>query len=330
MIEISSLADAIRPFWLRGLNEISGHCKKELKGWINDEAFQVYVAPTETSFTLAVSEPLPLLKAYAAEINRVSTASNETVASILTAPLVKKSVAWLIIQTYYAAFFAAHGLIRLLGTSCLPLESRQLRSVEKISKLFGQEPSGPIGGGLYQVTFDSVAKEIRACQLKSMKAGPHEAFWRLFCEHLENISSKVLQSPTLTTASSQGAAGKLTEITSNLRFGNTGQGAWLSSIRNRVNYDQSWATWYPYSERQTYYDDLVRRIDEWQLDPMDIDLVSHQDHDLRRFQATCNAIMALTRSTIEDMANRCSAGKSFHDFGSLAFQRMCRSVARTT
>src|ERR1017187_4136379 len=129
MTEVSYLADALRPFWLTGLNQVSGHCRKELTGWINDERFQVYVAPTETSFTLSVSEPLPLLQAYAAEINRISIASNETMSSILTTPTVRKSVAWLVIQTYYAAFFAAHSLTRVLGTSCLPLGSLQLRSV---------------------------------------------------------------------------------------------------------------------------------------------------------------------------------------------------------
>ena len=42
----------------------------------------------------------PSTEAYAAEINRVSIASSETMASILTVPPLKKSTAWLIIQTY--------------------------------------------------------------------------------------------------------------------------------------------------------------------------------------------------------------------------------------
>ena len=97
MIEVSSLAEAFRPFWLPGLNDVSGHQRKELKGWINDENFQVYVAPMETSFTLNVSESLPVLQAYAAEISRIFTASVETMASVLATPPSKKSVAWLII-----------------------------------------------------------------------------------------------------------------------------------------------------------------------------------------------------------------------------------------
>ena len=162
-----------------------------------------------------------------------------------------------------------------------------------------------------------------------MKAGPHEAFWRLFCERLDNISSEILRLPTLTAGTAQAAERKLSEIRSNLRFNGSSHGAWLSTIRNRVNYDHSWATWYPYSRRHTYYDELIRHVDDWQLDPLEIDLTSHQQKDLRRFQATCNVIMALSKSTAEDMAQRCSVGRSFHDFGSLAFQRLCRGARRT-
>ena len=318
------MAEAFRTFWLPGLNDVSGHQRKELKSWINDENFQVYVAPMETSFTLNVSESLPVLQAYAAEISRISTASVETMASVLTTPPSRKSVAWLIIQTYYAAFFAAHSLTRTLGTSCLPLEAIQLRSVTKISTLFGQLPSSPIGGGLYRIAFDPASGEVQASQMKSMKAGPHESFWRLFSERLDDIAAKILKLQALTATTAQSTANKLSEIRSNLSYNNSNLGSWLSSVRNRVNYDHIWATWYPYPQRQAYYDALIRHIDDWQLDPMEIDLVSHQGKDLRRFQATCNAIMALSRNTDEDMAQRCTGGKSFHEFGSLAFRRLLR------
>jgi hypothetical protein len=325
MREVSRLADALRPFWLTGLNEVTGRCQKELRGWLNDEKFQVYAVPNENSFTLSVSDPLPLLEAYAAEISRISTASSETMASILITPTSRKSAGWLIIQTYYAAFFAAHSLLRLLGTSCLPLEPAQIRSVTKIANLFGQVPLAPIGGGLYQITYDPATKELRALQVRSMKAGPHEAFWKVFCEKLDSVSTGILKSSSLTAATAQSSAGTLSEILSNLRFNNSLNGAWLSTVRNRVNYDQSWATWYPYSQRHAYYDGLARHIGDWERDPLEIDLTSHQNRDLRRFQATCNAIMALSKSTTEDMAQRCTVGKSFHDYGFLAFNKLYRA-----
>jgi hypothetical protein len=327
MNEISPLADAIRPFWLAGINEVSGHCRKELKAWINDGKFQVYIAPSDGSFTLHVSEIEPLLQAYAAEISRTSLASNETMSSVLLAPAIKKSTAWLIIQTYYATFFAAHSLVRVLGTSCLPLDALQIRSISKISKLFGQEPSGPIGGGLYRITFTPSIKQIQGSQLKSMKAGPHEGFWGVFSDAIKRISTEMLDLSTLTATTAQSASGKLSELLSNLNFNNSGRGSWLSTVRNAVNYDQRWATWYPYSERRPYYDELLRHRKDWLKDPLDIDLILHDDKDLRRFQATCNFIMALSRNTIEDMAQRCSRGTSFHEFGSLAFRRLFQRTA---
>jgi hypothetical protein len=321
MSDGSLLADAIRPFWLAGLNDVSGHCRKELRGWISDGQFQVYEQPSENSFNLNVSEAGPVLEAFAAEISRITVASSETMKSVAGDPPVKKSIAWLIIQTYYAAFFAAHAFMRTLGTSCIPLEPNQIRMVTKIAQLFGQEPVRPISGGLYQISFDPESRVVAATQLKSMKAGPHEAFWKLFGDRLGIISSELLTLSSVTLKSAQQSSLKLAEIRANLSFSNFSSGGWLSHIRNRVNYDQSWGTWYPYSLRHRYYDELARHIDDWQLDPLDIDVSSHDNRDLLRFQATCNAIIALSRCTSVDMSERCS-GKSFHEFASLAFLRL--------
>jgi hypothetical protein len=74
----------------------------------------------------------------------------------------------------------------------------------------------------------------------------------------------------------------------------------------------------PYSGEQKYQKHLFEKIAEWTGDPMEIDLTSHQDKDLRRFQATCNFIIASFRSSAMEMSRRCSAGRSFHEYGALA------------
>jgi hypothetical protein len=114
-------------------------------------------------------------------------------------------------------------------------------------------------------------------------------------------------------------SGKLADLASNLCFGSSPNGRWLSTIRNAVNYEHLYSTWYPYGRRDSYYDQLFGRAGEWMEDPETIDLVSHEGRDLRRFQATCNFIIAMLRVSTAEMARRCSAGKSFHAFGSSAF-----------
>ena len=57
---------------------------------------------------------------------------------------------------------------------------------------------------------------------------------------------------------------------------------------------------------------------EWKDESSGIDLISYEGRELRRFQATCNFIIALFRETAVDMANRCTTGRSFLGFGALA------------
>ena len=122
-----------------------------------------------------------------------------------------------------------------------------------------------------------------------------------------------------TLANRQLASTKLSELAANLCFASSPKGSWLSAIRNAVNYQQRFATWFPYADQRTYYGQLSERLTEWKQDPEGIDLVSHDGKDLRRFQSTCNFIIALCHATIFDMKARCSAGDSFHTYRSLAF-----------
>lgn len=324
MIGSSILADSIRPFLLLGLNEVSGRCDKGLKGWINDERFQVYAAPDQHSFTLAVADIQPTLRAYAAEVGWTSVASLETLASFGSSSLAPRSTAWTIIQTYYAAFFAAQCLTRLLGTACVLLDPVQLRSVTKIAYLFGFEPVPPMAGGLYRVDFDSNSRVLNASQLKGTKGGTHESFWKVFGQVMTRVSEELLTIPSLTTSVSQSSFNKISELIANLSHANVSRFCWLSTVRNGVNYDHRWATWFPYSDRPAYYDDLFRHREGWKLDPMEIDLVSYEDQPLRRFQATCNFIISLAMVSIADMAERCSSANSFHNVNALAFAHLSR------
>jgi hypothetical protein len=87
---MSIFADSLRPFWLEGLNDISGHFKKDIGGWICDEEFQVYSEVRAAEFTLNMSEPEELLEAYAAEVNRIAIASFETMNTLQRSVRIKK------------------------------------------------------------------------------------------------------------------------------------------------------------------------------------------------------------------------------------------------
>jgi hypothetical protein len=312
---MSILDNIVRPFWLNGLNQVSGSQRKGLGGLFCDENYQVYSQMSPTSFVLSFPDASAFLNAFAGDINRIGSASFESVIGIRKSSALPKSSAWLVVQTYYSAFFAGHALLRLLGESCAPLEREQVKSLERVGKLFGTAPTSPMSGGLYHLVCDTSARTISGTALSG---GPHEVFWRVFHDRMLRLTNDALTVTTESAANRQLAYTKLSGLVDNLSFQSSPRGNWLSSVRNGVNYSQKLATWYPYSGQQKYYAQLFDTAEEWIEDPMDLDLSSWGDKDVRRFQVTCNFIIATFKSLINDMASRCSSGRSFHDFGALA------------
>lgn len=312
------LEDSIRPFWVPGLNDISGNVVKGLGGWIRDEDFQIYSAVQADSFALTVSDSRPVLTAFAADVNRLATASLESAVSVGRTEALPRSTAWTIIKSYYSAFFAAHSILRILGTSVSRLDGNHVSSVNKIARIFGAI-SQPATRGLYVCSFDSGKKALSCTKLNPGAAGVHEAFWLFFKTSLRQLSSDLLISATGTPANNQIASAKLSELSDNLSGDPAKGGSWLSFMRNEVNYNQRWGTWFPYEGYQpTHHDRIHHSPINWSEDPLSIDLTSYQGRDLLRFQQTCHFLIALCRTLAVDMSKRCSTGTSFQAYGPLA------------
>jgi hypothetical protein len=316
---MSTFADIFRPYWLPGLNNISGRQIKELAGWICDEDYQIYLPVTTSSFTLNIYESEPMLFAYAAEVSRISVAAFETL-EVISSAKASKSIAWSSIQLYYSAFFAAHALLRIFGHGCNSLGRSQWTSVLKVASAWGATKPTSMTGGLYQFSFDSTLMEFSA---QTLNSSPHEGFWRMFDDRIKQIIENILGTQTTTTVdlrSQQAAAIKLGQLRDNLSFlGNRSQPTWLTQMRNSINYDHKWAAWWPYPDRPKYYDRIQASADDWKKDAMDIELFEYPDEELLRFQATCNFILSVCRESLTDLSNRCPTGKSFLKFGSVAY-----------
>ena len=192
---MSNLDNVVRPFWLSGLNDISGLQQKGLGGLICDESYQIYSQVSSTSFILSFAETKPLLSAFAGDISRFGAASFESIVDIRKPVALRKSSAWLIVQTYYSAFFSAHAILRLMGESCSQLEREQVNSIHKVANLFGAMSTSTLNGGLYHLIADGNAKTISETALPGSS---HEAFWKLFHERILRLAADAL---TVTTES---------------------------------------------------------------------------------------------------------------------------------
>lgn len=315
---MSLFADVLRPFWIRGLNEVTGRQIKEIAGWVSDEDYQIYKDIQPKRFVLNVSNTAHLVRAYAAELDRIAIASFETVARIESSGE-SKSISWQCIQRYYAAFFSAHSLLRVFGTGCNTLGRTQCNSVLKVASAWGVAAPSSLPGGLYYFSYDANKQQFSASHVAS---GPHESFWRQFDAKLREIENSILASQATFTAdlrTRQAVALKLGQLRANLSWRGAPQGGWLTQVRNGINYDHKWATWWPYSGRPKYYKHLAGQEPLWRDDPLNIELHLFDDRDMLRFQASCNFLIAACREVLQDLADRCPTGDSFLKSGTIRY-----------
>jgi len=318
---MSILPNTLRPFWAPSLNDISGNVSKGVGSWLAEEDYQFYSPVKSKLFTIQVRDPEAFLSALAADINRTSSAAFESISYATKNALLPKSTAWILIKSYYAAFFAAHALLRMLGTAFVNLEQPQARSINRIARVYNQSLED-VSAGTFVCNYLAPNREIHWHRVDSSAGGAHEKFWTFFRKSVDDLGTRVLNSKTGVTADNQQVSAKLAELVDNLCYESCPQGNWLSVVRNRVNYKHQFGAWYPYSGQKPFGAVEERLAKNWAQDPMSINLASHGDKNLRRFQETCSFILGCCRELASDMATRCSTGKSFHTYGWLAISRL--------
>jgi hypothetical protein len=319
-----ALTTPLRPFWIPGLNTVTGHVEKGLSGWFSDSEFQIYSQIQTDSFIAHISIEEPLLAAFAADINRCALAALESIHQVQPVNSFPKSVGWLVIKSYYAAFFAAHCLLRTFGIAFAQIDRRQAGSITQIASLFGMSNGISVNAGYYKCTYAASTNTLKCEKVNTSAGGVHEVFWSVVYKQIKIIIETLLISKIGLEKDNQAAAAKLMELTDNLSYASFASGSWLSHVRNIVNYNQRLGVWFPYSGQLAYTKKLLSNDKTWLQDTMTINLVSHGDQDLLRFQQTCNFLVGLCRETSLDMAARCPTGKSFHLFGSMAFLNLMK------
>jgi hypothetical protein len=314
---MSIIAGSLRAFWAPGLNAITGNVTKGVSAWILDEDYQIYTPLQANYFILSFPTPDHFLNALAADVNRFAAAAIETACQEPKNEKLPRSIAWLVIKSYYAAFFAAHAISRMLGIVHSQFDKTQANSVNRIASAFGMSNGQTIGAGYYSCTYSHSARHLECMSVNARLGGVHEMFWNSFQSIIRKLSNDAINSGTGRVADNQLVSSRLSDLAENLAYKSSPNGNWLSNMRNLVNYRHRFGTWYPYSGQPKYFSTLSNRSHLWLSDPMSIDLANHGDKDLSRFLATCSFLVATCRSLVWEMGNRCPEGKSFHSYGSI-------------
>lgn len=178
------------------------------------------------------------------DFERFSLSSRETFAVFRDEYLSKRISSWPLLKLYYSAFFAAHALMRGRGMGVVKLARQHTGHLNAVGSTFlkNHDPMLP-GMFKYAVLRSRVLGEIEVTiEPAPTGAGVHESFWTMFCEFLNAEAALSVKNGMADSAEFVvGAA----EITQAIRAGGHGSGAWLSSIRNEINYQHMHETWFP-------------------------------------------------------------------------------------
>lgn len=324
---MSLVSDAIRQLWLPRIQTVIGRPLKGFGAFVLDEGYQIHTASTYNGAELIYPEEMLILKAFAFDITRFTTAAIESMADEPGHAALPKSTAWLLIRSYYAAFFAAHAITRMLGVSYTRFEQKHCNAIWKIANLFAQSAGNPpppkLSGGLYKCEILSTKKAVACSLLGDNGGGSHEIFWASFQSLMKSSSDALLVSKIGVPENNLAAAEAIDVLWTVMNIRGK-QGAWLSVMRNEINYQHALGCWYPYSNPSEKSSYTVDRAKQWLADVPNIGLAVG-GADIQRFQGAALFLVSLCREMAIDMASRAPAGgSSFHSVGVLAMLKLLK------
>lgn len=309
-----------RCFWLPGLNAVAGRQTGGLGGWLVGRDYQFHCPVGDGTFDLYVANTAPFLASVAADCSRLVCAAMESVRELRHAAHSPKASAWLLIRLYYASYFAAHGILRMFGTSVSQVDEHQTAAAEEVAELWSMLGAGAIGAGTYVCQFGHARHVLECRRPRTGSGGAHEALWATVRSRVQDIETGLLLNG-LADSVTQGVADKLTEFRHNLCLQGCNGGNWLSMVRNGINYRQEYGCWFPYHDAELR-SDLLRWCDHWKDDPMTLPLQASRERPLRCFVVTAAFLIAWCRAMANDMSQRCAQGRSFLATGPQAYLAM--------
>lgn len=262
-----------------------------------------------------------LTYALCCDCSRFASASFQSLGAFSSEKCDRLSFPWDLIKLYYAAFYAAHSIMRLAGQSCSYLNETHTKRLNEFLAASGA-PSSNVSAGLYHGRLIANSTQIHLSKIGGRFGGSHEEFWKVFAGFLRELSTATLQGP-MAAADAQQVFAKLDEAVGLLRHKGASYGR-LSTIRNELQYRHGYEGWQPSTMRKAHYRELIHLALQWKFDPMSVRLTSGRLGDLGEFTSACAFIVGFCRSAAERVAERSSAGRrSFLRFAAMRALEDC-------
>lgn len=279
------------------LYKINAVSESDLKAWIanGDYLHSKNLTPNSkqiaNEFELNFQRPELIYSCIANDCNRFAQAAIESMFSVSKIDSLPKSSGWAAVQMYYSAFFAAHAILRIFGRACTQLESVHADKLLEIASLTGADNGATsIENGFYLSVLSGNTVDFR--KLKDTHADTWHSFSVLLTWIIDNISHT-----TGLGKHKSDAISLISQIKKAIHSSGASKGNWLSQLRNKVNYQHTHGTWFPY--RGALHDvDQVLRNAEWVRKPTDFNLNSYKN-DIAALHGSSNLILSFMYSLLK-------------------------------
>lgn len=249
--------------------EEANNSEVNFKSWITYGSYLIdNTLTSKTNFKIRLNNDYRINISLSNDINRFAQASVESVENILYNDKLVRSASWNTIKLYYASFFSIHSLMRLFGWSFVQLENLHINKIMEIAKITNMNGSiNNLDNGFYLAKYDNKTSTIYF----EKKKDSHKDAWDSFRELIEYLDNEIKNSPHVLNEEKIEIQDFISNIKDILTKEGNSCGNWLSSIRNKVNYQQSFGTWYPYGNID-YAKLLKDRNFDWRRDIDSFDL----------------------------------------------------------
>lgn len=230
------------------------NCHQSLKNWLTSGDY--LIANQGPNISLFCSNVDDLKKCFSFDAFQFSIRTKQTVNEFVRSSPFPKMTSWGIIKVYYAAFFAAHAILRFFGRAFSHLETDQFT---RLSALWKSQFSNSlsISAGDYHILLNQNNLEFKKF------SESHKDLWRNFLALVLDISNQSLslrandQRKQLLSRQFSDIAEALTDD------GRHPVGNFLSVIRNEVNYKSMEVVWFPFSKDTPDFATLISGVRGW-------------------------------------------------------------------
>ncbi|NRH26582.1 hypothetical protein [Pseudomonas sp. MS19] len=251
--------ELFRPLILPGLlrTEVpTDRC--DFKNWISSGNYLLR-GISSNSVDIEVNNDYAFNHMIAYDSCRMATAAFETMHNIQSSTALPKSIGWIAIKSYYAAFFSAHSIMRCFGYTCSQLEKGHAMQLNGYAQTIGLAQIIKAEAGFFSGVYDRGSRIHRITKMKNT----HEDTWATLNECLKKVSRDILMVTGLSVHKQQVSA-SLTDIVFKLTDkGRLVKGNYLSQFRNAVNYRQEHDLWHPYGKNSIQAEKVVTYLASW-------------------------------------------------------------------